>query len=347
MGLETGRLRRRALGAVIVVTIAGCGGTGASLHPSTTATTQSSSSLTAAATLGAANLPGPRVSMALAFDEATGQLVLFGGRTPLSPTRLADTWTWDGHTWAQVTDVGGPAARELPPMGYDPRTHSVLLFGGLASGLVPVTWSFDGRSWRRLSPSHEPVTADGTFQGMMAFDPATGGVVLEGRSGQTGGTFTWDGNDWIVPGSVACPVETFCRSGAAFAFDPSSNQLIMAGGHAQDGFPDTDAWNGQSWRKLPVLHPVPYNDLSAALNSARGVVTATTCAGDTWEFAHGDWQELHPAHRPPSMHRFGSCTVAYDPVHKIVVLLGVADAPTPGGLSMWAWNGSDWQELNG
>jgi hypothetical protein len=342
MRLKTRYLRRSVLGAAAAV-LAACGATGGTGQTTPTAT----ESPTAAATISAANLPPSRVNMALAFNEATGRLVLFGGRTPMSPTRLADTWTWDGHVWTRVTAADGPSARELPPMGYDPRTHSVLLFGGLASGLAPLTWSFDGSSWRQLSPSHEPVTADGTFQGRMAFDPATGGVVIEGNSGQAGGTFTWDGNDWSVPGSGACPQETSCRSGAAFAFDPSSNQLIMAGGHAQDTFPDTDAWNGQTWRKVSVLHSAPRDDMSAALDSARGVITATTCSGDTWEFARGDWQELHPAHTPPSMRRFGSCSVAYDPVRKIVVLLGVADGPTPGGLSMWAWNGTDWQALHG
>jgi hypothetical protein len=335
-----------ALGAL--ATLNGCGSSGPAATPSAPA----SATASVAVTLTADNAPSSRVDFSLAFDQADGQLVLFGGRVPVTTTRLADTWTWNGHTWTQVNSATSPTPRESAPATYDPITRSVLLVGGMPTGALQGTWSFDG-TWHQLNPAHEPATGSSSLRGQMAYDPATNTVVLEDVSAgsepgsEVGNTYSWSGSDWTVPSPSACPSESSCRFEAGLAFDPSGGRLILAGGAAQSGFDDTDAWDGHQWTHVATKTAPPSGTFLAALDTARGAIVATSCMGDTWRFSGGDWQQLHPAHTPPVMSRFGSCSLAYDSVHKVSILMGVADAPAPGKLVMWAWDGSDWQELAG
>lgn len=71
--------------------------------------------------------PSARYAHAMAYDEARGQTVLFGGYA--SSHRLDDTWLWDGAAWTQV---GGPAptARQQHAMAYDAARGRTVLFGG-------------------------------------------------------------------------------------------------------------------------------------------------------------------------------------------------------------------------
>jgi hypothetical protein len=52
-----------------------------------------------------AGAPAPRSEPALAYDGATGQVVLFGGEllgsTSVAGEVVGDTWTWDGTTWTE------------------------------------------------------------------------------------------------------------------------------------------------------------------------------------------------------------------------------------------------------
>jgi hypothetical protein len=65
----------------------------------------------------------------MAYDQATGTMVLFGGN---ANTGLPDdTWTWDGSTWTQVFPPTSPPGRVMPTMAYDLGTGNIVLFGGL------------------------------------------------------------------------------------------------------------------------------------------------------------------------------------------------------------------------
>ena len=83
----------------------------------------------------AANAPPSRRQFALAYDVTRDRVVLFGGTA-------ADTWEWDGASWARVATTG-PAADVVPgSMVYDAtRKKTVLGIGGRD------TWVWDGISW--------------------------------------------------------------------------------------------------------------------------------------------------------------------------------------------------------
>jgi hypothetical protein len=83
----------------------------------------------------------------MAYDKATGTVVLFGGYMGSAPTGhyLADTWTWNGKTWTQQHPAASPSARDEADMAYDAATRSVVLFGGFANigrGDLVDTWTW-------------------------------------------------------------------------------------------------------------------------------------------------------------------------------------------------------------
>jgi hypothetical protein len=74
----------------------------------------------------------------VAYDAATGNMVLFGGTGASGP--LDGTWVWDGATWTRQFPKTSPRARYVASMAYDAATGNVVLFGGYAGALLSDTW---------------------------------------------------------------------------------------------------------------------------------------------------------------------------------------------------------------
>ena len=142
-----------------------------------------------------ATAPPARFWASMAYDAATGNVVLFGGRDA-SGRDIADTWTWDGTTWTQQHPATSPSSREGSSMAYDAATGTVVLFGGLkqnGNGAFNGTFTWDGTTWTRQAPVTKPPARWGAA---MAYDAATGTVVLfggvdPGAGFVDGGTWTW------------------------------------------------------------------------------------------------------------------------------------------------------------
>ena len=88
--------------------------------------------------------PPAEAGAAMAYDAATGTVVLFGGNGNSS-----GTWTWDGTTWTEQHPAVHPPARDFAAMAHDAATGTVVLFGGNSLGAVPEhlfadTWTWDG-----------------------------------------------------------------------------------------------------------------------------------------------------------------------------------------------------------
>ena len=141
--------------------------------------------------------PPARSGASLAYDEARGQLVMFGG-SPSPANFLGDTWTWDGTNWTQQT-TSAPNAKSGAAMAYNADTKTVILVGGNGCtmgcvGMDHEMWSWDGATWIQLAPA-SPAPAG--FNAGMVFDVVRHELVLFG--GQTAdrssaGTWTWSGS---------------------------------------------------------------------------------------------------------------------------------------------------------
>ncbi len=165
--------------------------------------------------------PPAREGHAMAFDSASGKVVLFGGANLIDSVPKDDTWTWDGinwtlenpphkppatiydtmsrdsagcpilftvegstwrwngltHDWEAVLSPLNPPARQGAGMGYDARSGSIILFGGLdlvTGAGFDDTWAFDGTNWQLLSPVNPlrryfPAMSDGSIDNSPAF----------------------------------------------------------------------------------------------------------------------------------------------------------------------------------
>lgn len=145
--------------------------------------------------------PAPRHGVAMAYDRATGRVLLFGGVDHIAKPsiRYGDTWAWDGRGWEELSR-SGPSARIWPAMVYDGGNGGLLLFGGFdGERRLNDSWHWDGHQWVPLHPAHSPPAR---WHFTMAFDEARRRVVLFGGVNHIGNvtaygdTWIWDGTDW-------------------------------------------------------------------------------------------------------------------------------------------------------
>ncbi|MBK7864894.1 MAG: hypothetical protein IPJ65_41115 [Archangiaceae bacterium] len=95
-------------------------------------------------------LPPARRSAAMGYDPERGLTVLFGGRGVSAG--MADTWVWDGTSWAAVATAVAPPARWAARLVFDPKRRQLVLAGGQLDdrSLPNDTWAFDGTKWSKL-----------------------------------------------------------------------------------------------------------------------------------------------------------------------------------------------------
>lgn len=269
-----------------------------------------------------AHRPPAMGGAAMAFDQANGEIVLFGGS---AATYLDETWVWDGDDWTRKHPAHSPPARARASMAFDSASGEVVMFGGASSGLVRRndTWVWDGTDWTQKSPATVPA---GRSDAAMAFDPASGRVVMFGGfdGEETDETWTWNGTDWTQRSPATVPEP---RSAASMAFDPANGELLMFGGNGGNPFmSDTWAWNGSNWtRKSPATEPPGRLSSSMAFSPATGTTilfggySLGAPRNDTWSWDGSDWSKLTPATSPAAR---STASTAFDPSSGSIVLFG-------------------------
>jgi N-acetylneuraminic acid mutarotase len=75
--------------------------------------------------------PSPRYDSAMAYDDNTAQVILFGGGTG-QYVSLNDTWAYDSkaNTWTNLNPAVAPSVRTAPSLADDESTHQLIMFGG-------------------------------------------------------------------------------------------------------------------------------------------------------------------------------------------------------------------------
>jgi hypothetical protein len=281
--------------------------------------------------LDVASAPPARVAAAMAYDQKTGQMVLFGGAGPTGAS--AETWLWDGSTWSKLDPSTAPSPRSSVAMAYDPATGQIVLFGGFAlqakgPGFFSGTWLWDGTSWSLAHPATSPPPLAGAS---LSYDPATRQLVLFGGAGADGtvaATWAWDGSNWSELSPATSPP---ALSGAAMAWDQSSGELILFGGAGNKGaVSETWAWDGSNWSELsPTTSPPALSAASFAYDPAAGELLmfgGGRFVGDTQDFSSGtwawdgsNWLQLSPTTSPAAR---SAAAMAYDPATNELVLFG-------------------------
>jgi len=181
--------------------------------------------------------PSPRESLAMAYDAANEEVVLFGGFAPeRSSSELSDTWFWNGSRWTQQHPKTVPPARYGQGMAYDATQSKVIMFGGNVDATgrtfngLSDTWAWDGTNWTQEHPATIPPALQGA---VLAYDGTEGNVVMYGViPGQNGvsaisETWVWDGNNWTRENPVTSPP---AFGDYSMTFDAVHDNVVLLGG---------------------------------------------------------------------------------------------------------------------
>lgn len=249
-------------------------------------------------------LPINRANHAMAFDQARGRTLLFGGN---NSALLGDTWTWDGSEWLQVITPSGPTARTGHAMAYDAVRQRVVLFGG-AGGIAGQaafgdTWEWDGASWVAIGPVPGPAARRGHT---MVYDSARSRVVLfGGKSGVSpypllADTWEWDGTNWTPRLSALFPP---ARTEHSMAYDSVRQRCVVFGGEGVGA--DTWVWNGATWAQVsPPTSPPARKGHTMAFDAVSQVVllhsgiSGSTVFDDTWSWDGTSWVQISTSASP-------------------------------------------------
>lgn len=196
--------------------------------------------------------PARRRGFAAAFDAERGTAVLFGG---VETGGITDaTWLWNGTTWQQAAAAVRPPARQGHGMAFDPSTRRVVLFGG--STAAPTyspfddTWTFDGGQWQQVTGPGPGLRAYPS----MATDSVRGRVVMFG--GNAGTLASSSDETWAFRHGAWTRLQPTVRppgrSGAAMAFDPHRDRIVLHGGDGASNYEDTWEFDGVTWSPLNV-----------------------------------------------------------------------------------------------
>ncbi len=291
--------------------------------------------------------PAPRYDESMAYDAASGQIVMYGGAGAYDGyNMLSDTWTWDGTQW-NSEDVASPSARYGAAMAYDAKTNQVVMFGGSAedNSLFNETWVWNGSSWQQMSPSASPPAR---WNATMAYDPATQQLVL--FSGWNGGssledTWTWDGSNWTQQAPLHTPNVEY---GAALAYAPvpgsSNGDLVLFGADASNPtIAVTWLWNGQDWTAAqPAVSPplTGGGQQAMAYDPAAGMTVLYDGLNGMWAWNGASWAQVASSVGGPGNR--GASTMVYDDAQQGMVLFGGGETPIYN--DTWTWQGA-WLSL--
>ncbi len=281
--------------------------------------------------------PPPRYSFALAYDEARGKLVMFGG---FRGRVFNDTWEWDGDQW-EMKSESGPSPRNGPAMVYDSKRKKIILFGGDAMNqTIADTWEWDGSQWKKLASDGPP----GRSLHSMAYDSKRDRVVLFGGIANEkllGDLWEWNGTAWQQMPTRKGPDARFLHGAA---YDPLHGKVLIFGGDTL--FPpalesvrgDLWAWDGKSWENLKKKGPSARDHVDMAYDFSRkkvvlhgGGVPEGISATDTWAWDGKSWAVLSNTTEAPTE----GYKLAYDFRNQCVILMG---GFAGGGPSSSLWN---------
>ncbi len=265
--------------------------------------------------------PPTRTLHRLAYDEARGRLVLFGG---IAGGLLGDTWELVDGAWRATSQRVSPSPRSLFGLTYDATRGRVILFGGVTeAGDAGDTWAYDG-VWQQLHPAHAP-SARSYLN--LAYDRSRDRVVLFGgrtTAGALADTWEFDGTDWaqVSIGNGPDP-----RVAHAMAYDESDARTVLYGGVTLFGSPFCDTWgyDATGWALLgtsPGSCPVQY---SAAYDPQRARVVLYSGSHDesstVHEFDGATWSARPVGGSVPPGQINGNA-IAYDRAAGAVVIAG-------------------------
>jgi len=293
--------------------------------------------------------PAARAEANLVYDQARGELVLFGGSSSQGGV-VNETWTWDGKAWRLYKPTSSPSPRHQAVMTYDQAHREVVLFGGMAqvatSGkagqtAVDDTWTWDGSTWKEKHPSNVPAFGY-DWPATMAYDPLSKTVLLygfkkttsESLTNMTAETWSWNGSDWtrLPPTSGPTAPSVLVAAGAQL-YLMSLSPVRVGGRYVTQMW----RWDGRTWTLLDTNNALREPVASVSFDAQRGTLVGYN-NGDTWTWDGSTWVRQHPQTQPPAT----GYLAYFQPLHEVVSWGNLYGASSN---EMWAWDGTTWTQL--
>lgn len=292
--------------------------------------------------------PPARAHHALAYDASLGEVVLYGGSTPLGGNKydfFDDLWSWNGRRWLRIAETGTP--RSSHSMVYEAAGKRLVTISGMfGQQRYSETRTFDGKRWVELSSVSEMNLADTAA----AYDSRRKRIVLFGglRPDRTlsGVTWEWDGKEWrkaaeAGPGGL---------SATAMVYDEARGVTLLFGGGDAAGkrHGETWQWNGTEWTQLPVTGPPARLAAGFTFDAKRKLAIlfgglGDAVLGDTWSFDGKTWKQITGV--APSARIMPQ--LAFDRRRGVVVLFGGRYEFPGDSDETWEWNGKQWKQAGG
>ena len=287
--------------------------------------------------------PFQRAGAALAFDPVEGLGVVFGGRAA-NGTLLNDTWVNDGDfpgRWgaAPYTLHVAPPPLFDAAMTFDTTLNEFLLFGGsLANGTAyNGTWVFSSFAWVDLS-GHLPAAPPADRSPTMAFDPATGEVLLV-SSADPGATWSFGSGGWTALPSSEWPTPTV---NATAVEDPSLGGVLLFGGQSvgSGSDPVNSTWTFLSagWQSVATARAPP-SEARPALSYDQRIPGVLLYSGlsnpSAWTYTSTGWAPWTSSPVPPARadaQLYYDSDASYDSLFGGIAANGSIDADN------WGWS---------
>ena len=219
------------------------------------------------------------LGVAMFFDEATRQLVLFASD--------GTTWSWDGNDWTEQPDEASPFRAEgdifnlgvklSVRVGYDSVRQQTVLLADHVNLDAPAgradsneVWVWSSGHWSKAW-TQSPQAADGmrlglVFSGLLAFDRALGALVYVGETA----IWTWNGAGWTPHTKPTLSVA------GDIAYDTMTNDVLLVQeqctSRACSGHQEVWSWDGAAWQEHNAgqAGPAVTGTPSVAFDEGRG-----------------------------------------------------------------------------
>jgi hypothetical protein len=231
---------------------------------------------------------------------------------------------------------------------------------GQTHGSLGDTWSWDGKTWQRVSASGPAPR----YLASLAYDAVHHQFVLFGgqtSKGSSDETWLWDGRAWRMANPAHKPAP---RREAGMAWDPLTNTVLMYGGLVIDQFEghevgETWSWNGTDWSEIGVGPGAPGARQGTTMISAGDRVVLfggnngnVNYFGDAWSAKGGVWAQVDRGPEPAGR---AEAAAAWDQSTSTMFVyggIGLNTAGGPGALGSplsdaWSLTGGKWTQLSG
>lgn len=299
--------------------------------------------------------PLARRGATVAWDSSRSVLVMFGGQREGSLDSfefLADTWEWNGLSWAQVIPIEVPPPRANAAMAYDPVRGRIVMFGGAGiTGQLNDTWLWSGATWERVRvDGAQPIARR---RHSMAWDPGTQSIIMYGGDftlGQLGDTWRWTGAQWEL---VSFSSTASARFDHTLVTDAQRGKIILVGGSFNDAGAvarrtDTFVFEGDHWEALATNAWPGTFDSDAVYDPIHDLIVvrgrAVSTRPETWQLDGTQWRQITPAQEPTPLYDYAT---AFDATLGRMLTFGGAIEYIDGGFhtdtnSLWDYDGRSW-----